>query len=62
VLALGTVGAVGGYTGMVRSEYKASPGFQAIVCGIMGGMVGLYVGLVGGLIDGVRWLGRQGQR
>jgi hypothetical protein len=50
------VGALGGYTGVIRSEYLAGPGNQAIIVGAIWFVDGLQLGLViGGLIDILRW-------
>jgi hypothetical protein len=55
-LVFGFLGAVGGYTGVFRSEYQQSPRDEAIIVGIMGLLDGLFLGLViGGLVDILRW-------
>lgn len=49
--------ALAGYTGVIRSEYLASPANQAVICGAIGFCNGLQLGLVIGVVlDILRWL------
>jgi len=51
------VGALGGYTGVIRSEYLASPGNQALIVGATWFVSGLQLALVVGLLVAMlRWL------
>ncbi len=50
VLSLALAGAICGYTGLLHTEYHATPRDQAILVGIGGAEWGLVLGLVFGLL------------
>jgi hypothetical protein len=55
-LCFAAIGAVGGLTGAILSEYQASPVQHAIIVGINVGFYGLVIGFVVGVVANlVRW-------